>query len=237
MASPVNTHTIAVADFDHIYRASLIGTLCSKLDRKVLFCASNGRELIAEQIAHPADILIVELFLPVITGFEAVKVLKKAHTTGKIIVISAVYQPEMVKPLIELGVDGYCNKMPADIEVALMNISKGKTFFDSDYYTKWSQETEFLLTQGQHKKAKIPELKPVEIKIMQLTCEGKSNKEIGELLSLSKRTIDTYVRDLLLKLELNTKIDLVNYAMHNGLCRLTCNNSEAGHCTCKTLFV
>lgn len=237
MTPSLKTYTIAVADFDHVYRSSLIGTLCSRLDRKVLFCASNGRELIEEQKAHPADLLIVELFLPVITGFEAMKVLKKSHVPGRILAISALYQPEMLKPLMELNIDGYCSKMPADIDTALRNILDGKTFYDSDYYNKWSQDTDRLAVPEPSNKLEIPELKSVEIKIMQLTCEGKSNKEIGELLSLSKRTIDTYVRDLLLKLELNTKIELVNYAMHNGLCRLTCSNSEAGYCTCKTLFV
>ncbi|MFT4203635.1 MAG: response regulator transcription factor [Chitinophagaceae bacterium] len=231
------THTIAVADFDRIYRSSLIGTICSMMDRKVLFCASNGRELVDEQSAHPADILVVELFLPVITGFEAIKLLKKAHVRGKILAVSATYQPEMLKPLIDIGVDAYCGKGPEVINAAIEKILNNQTFFDSDYYIKWASETDKYLVKERNNKFDVPGLKSVEIKIMQLTCEGKSNKEIGELLSLSKRTIDTYVRDLLLKLNLNTKIELVNYAMHNGLCRLTCQNSEAGYCTCKTLFV
>ncbi len=237
MASIINTHTIAVADFDHIYRSSLIGTLCSRMDRKVLFCASNGRELLQEQSAHPADVLIVELYLPVITGFEAVKLLRKNHTKGKILVVSAVYQPEMVKPLMEMGIDGYCSKSPEVIDDTIDKILSNQTFFDNDYYAQWSADSEKYLVQEKTSKQETAELKSVEIKIMQLTCDGKSNKEIGEMLSLSKRTIDTYVRDLLLKLNLNTKIELVNYAMHNGLCRLTCSNSEAGYCTCKTLFV
>lgn len=237
MSLALKNHTIAVADFDHIYRSSLIGTLCARLDRKVLFCASNGRELLAEQQQHPADIVIVELFLPVITGFEAIKLLRKAHSKGKILAVSAIYQAEMVKPLMELGIDGYCGKSVETVDHAVTIILEGKTFFDVNYYNIWSQEIDKIITQEKHAKTNIPDFKSVEVKIMQLTCEGKSNKEIGVLLCLSKRTIDTYVRDLLLKLNLNTKIELVNYAMHNGLCRLTCENSEAGHCTCKTLFM
>lgn len=237
MGTQVRTYTIAVADFDHIYRSSLIGTLCSKLDKKVLFCSSNGRELIEEQQLHPADLIIVELFLPVITGFEAIKILKKAHTSGKILAVSATYQPEMVKPLMEMGIDGYCSKEINVVDDVASKILEGNAFFDSDYFLNWSQETEKYVAQSKNNHSKFPDLRPVDIKIMELTCTGKSNKEIGELLNLSKRTIDTYVRDLLIKLNLNTKIELVNYAMHNGLCRLSCDHSEAGFCTCKTLFV
>ena len=230
-------NTIAVADFDHIYRSSLIGNLCAKLDRKVLFCVSNGRELLDEQQSHPADLLIVELFLPVITGFEAIRLLKKAHISGKIVAISATYQPEMVKALQDSGIDGYCSKEIEVIQSVVEKVLAGEVFFDSDYYSKWSIETEKYIVNTKSSHLQLPDLRPVDVNIMQLTCEGKSNKEIGELLNLSKRTIDTYVRDLLLKLNLNTKIELVNYAMHNGLCRLTCHISEAGYCSCKTLFV
>ncbi|PZP49036.1 MAG: hypothetical protein DI598_08780 [Pseudopedobacter saltans] len=233
----MKVNTIAVADFDHIYRSSLIGTICAKLDRKVLFCSSNGRELLEGQQQHPADILIVELYLPVITGFEAIKLLKKAHISGKILAISSTYQPEMVKPLMENGIDGYCSKDINMVNDVVTKILEGNKFFDSNYYTSWSLDTDKYLVSHKANNMQFPDLRPVDVKIMQLTCDGKSNKEIGELLNLSKRTIDTYVRDLLIKLNLNTKIELVNYAMHNGLCRLTCQNSEAGYCTCKTLFV
>lgn len=226
---------IGVADTDQLYRSSLIGSICARSDRKVIFCAANGKELIEEQQKTPAQVVIVELYLPVISGIEAIKILRKTNVSGKILAVSAIFQPEMPKILMELSVDGYCSKSHEDILNALDLISQNKKFFDQEYYVEWGNESEKLILDK--KEARSVDLKPVEINIIQHTCEGKSNKEIGKLLSLSKRTIDTYTRGLLIKLNLKTKIELVNYAMNHGVCRVSCENSTQGFCACQSLFV
>ncbi|QES89372.1 response regulator transcription factor [Rhizosphaericola mali] len=228
--------TLGVADSDTLYRSTLISEICVRSDRKVLFCAANGLELIEDQQNTPADILIVELYMPVISGVEAIKVLQKRNKYSKILAISAIFQPEMPKLLQDLRVNGYCSKIKEDVVVAMEILQKGGTYFDGTYFQKWEKDGMRLIKE-KHTPSLMEELKSVEINIIQHTCEGKSNKEIGDILSLSKRTIDTYTRDLLLKLNLKTKIELVNYAMKHGVCRTSCQSSDLGYCACKSLFV
>lgn len=229
--------SLGIADSDALYRSTMINAVCMRSDRKVLFCAANGRELLDDQQHTPAQILIVELYLPVISGIEAIKLLKKTSAFTHILAISAIFQPEMPRILQDLYVEGYCSKDQEDVIAALEKIQEGKTFFDNAYYEQWHKEGEKLIHAKNNRNNADYGLKPVEINIIQHTCEGKSNKEIGDILCLSKRTIDTYTRDLLIKLNLKTKIELVNFAMNNGVCRINCQHSDLGYCTCKSLFV
>lgn len=226
---------IAVADSDRLYRSALIGDICAIKSRKVLFCAGDGREAIDETQVNKPDILIINLFLPIITGIEVIRFLRKHKIANRILAISSLYQPEMLESLKSAGADGYCSKKMDKIEAAMDRLEDGHTYFPAEHYAEWEKESEQALLI--RKQIKNVEVKPIEIKLIQLTCEGKSNQEIGDELALSKRTIDTYIRDLLQRLNLKSKIELVSYANSNGICRLSCHNSDAGYCACNSLFL
>lgn len=226
---------IGIAEPDHTFRALLVKEICSFLNRKVSFCASNGKELIDFYKKDPVDLLIVNLYMPVISGFEVVKLIRQHDKRTKILALSSLYQADMVSSLPVLPIQGYCSRNPLIIQKAVSSILEaGTTYFDAHHFQSWEKETTSLLkilSTEQH-----TALKPIEISIIQLTYEGRSNKEMAAILHLSKRTIDTYLRDLLIKLGLKAKLELVTFAANNGICKVSCANSKEGHCSMQSFF-
>ena len=228
------TIRIGIADPDHTYRSLLVKEICSLLDRKVQFCASNGKELIEFYKKDSVDLLITNLYMPVISGYEVVKLIRQTDKKTRILTLSSLYQADIIPTLRQLPADGYCSRNLTVIQDAVNHIIDGNPYFDQLHFYSWERETASLISTATP--PQITKLKPVEISIIQLTYEGRSNKEIAGILNLSKRTIDTYVRELLIKLGLKAKLELVAYAADNGICKITCANNKAGHCLMQSFF-
>jgi DNA-binding NarL/FixJ family response regulator len=102
----------------------------------------------------------------------------------------------------------------------IKEIIKGKITgdnFDYEAYTKqWEEQPLAVMEYMERQKKSQEELSPTEIQLMKFCYEGFSNKEIGEKLNLSTRTIDTYINRLTEKLGLKTKLHLIRFCVENG---------------------
>jgi DNA-binding NarL/FixJ family response regulator len=225
----LNKRTIGFADDDYVFRNLIIDDLCKKLTRKSVFCANDGKELVAMANIFKPDMVLVDLYMPGMSGMEAIKMLKKETNNLEIIAYSYVFQRDVLHELTALGVNGYCKSEYESINKTVSNIENGVHFFDEKYYSAWSNEApEYKNSLRQLSSSK--KLSSTEINIILLSCEGKGNKEIAEHMSLSKRTIDTYVGGLLDKLDLRHKSDLISFAYRNGVCTLTCSTYSSNNC-------
>lgn len=230
----------AVADYDPVFRDVLISYLCASLDRKVVFCVSNGRDLVEKVRSSQADVLIADLFLPVLSGIESIRQIRSFNRDMKILAISSVFQPDYAGLLKECDVNGYCARSIIDILDAYKRILSGKRFFDNTYFSRWEERENKLLNSKPVER--LPEkINPTEIKILLLCCEGMTNKEIADKLNFSTRTIDTYFSRLFIKLNVKSRFELMWFAYNNGICRLSCPNSDKGYCEmdsyfCKSFF-
>jgi len=224
---------IGIAEPEVLFRSVLTNELCKTLDRKIAFCASNGLELIDFQQQYAADIVIFNLYMPAVSGLEAVKLLRQTDKKTKYLALTAVYQADVVSSLQGM-VNGYCARNSAIVNAAVNELLSGRNYFNELHFRKWENDGFHLLKPAAQQ---LPVLKPVEIRIIYLSFEGKSNKEIAALLNLSKRTIDTYIRNLLQKLELKAKTELVSFAAQHGICRVSCPGSRAGFCEFNSLFI
>lgn len=177
---------------------------------------NNGHELISRNYRRQEDVFIVELFMPVLSGLEAIKYIRKSDPETPIITYSGTYQEDMAEILSKIPNIFYCQKKSTIIK----EIIKGKITSDSfDYeaYTKqWEQQPLAVMDYMNRQKKSQEELSPTEIQLMKFCYEGFSNKEIGEKLNLSTRTIDTYINRLTEKLGLKTKLHLIRFCVENG---------------------
>ncbi|MGX5687365.1 response regulator transcription factor [Arcticibacter tournemirensis] len=225
----------AIADSDPVFRQVLVSYLCASLERKVIFCASNGRELFEKTKMLGTDILIVNLFMPVLNGIESVQLIRKLNENVKILAVSSVFQPELLPLLQRYGVSGYCSKSVRDILHAFTRITNGSFFFEEHYFDQWKASE--LILEVNKAEMFIEKLSPAEVKIVVLCCQGMSNREIAGKLHFSIRTVDTYLSKIFTKLDIKSRHELVKLAYDNGICRLICSHSEKGYCELDSPFL
>ncbi|MDN4011259.1 MAG: response regulator transcription factor [Chlorobi bacterium] len=211
-----NTVRFSIADSDFYFKKIMIKTLTENPFYMLLNDCNNGHELISRNYRRQEDVFIVELFMPVLSGLEAIKYIRKSDSETPVITYSGTYQEDMAEILSKIPNTFYCEKKSTIIK----EIIKGKITSDSfDYeaYTKhWEQQPLAVMDYMNRQKKSQEELSPTEIQLMKFCYEGFSNKEIGEKLNLSTRTIDTYINRLTEKLGLKTKLHLIRFCVENG---------------------
>ena len=211
-----NTVRFSIADSDFYFKTIMIKTLAENPFYMLLNDCNNGHELISRNYRRQEDVFIVELFMPVLSGLEAIKYIRKSNSETPIITYSGTYQEDMAEILSKIPNTYYCQKKSNIIK----DIVKGKIASDSfDYqaYSKeWEQQPLAVQEYMDRQKKSQEELSPTEILLMKFCYEGFSNKEIGEKLNLSTRTIDTYINRLTEKLGLKTKLHLIRFCVENG---------------------
>jgi DNA-binding NarL/FixJ family response regulator len=194
----------------------MIKTLMENPFYMLLNDCNNGHELVNRIYRRQEDVFIIELFMPVLSGIEAIKYIRKSNSETPIITYSGTYQEDMAEILSKIPNTFYCQKKSSVIK----DIVKGQiasNTFDYEAYSKESEQQPLAVQEYMDRQKKSQgELSSTEIQLMKFCYEGFSNKEIGEKLNLSTRTIDTYINRLTEKLGLKTKLHLIRFCVENG---------------------
>ncbi|MDR2235535.1 MAG: response regulator transcription factor [Chryseobacterium sp.] len=211
-----NTVRFSIADSDFYFKKIMIKTLMENPFYMLLNDCNNGHELVNRIYRRQEDVFIIELFMPVLSGIEAIKYIRKNNTETPIITYSNTYQEDMAEILAKIPNIYYCQKQ-SNIIKDIIKGSTGSEEFDYEAYSKeWEQQPLAVQDYMERQKKGQEELTPTEIQLMKFCYEGFSNKEIGEQLNLSTRTIDTYINRLTEKLGLKTKLHLIRFCVENG---------------------
>jgi len=152
--------------------------------------------------------------MPEMDGIEATKQIKTHFPEVKIVILTMHDEQSLVKKLLEIGADGYIlkNSSKTELEMAIRQIQSGKKHFSSEV-------TMILLEEESPAEvnAQLKQLTEREIEILKLISEGLSNKEIGDQLFISHRTVDTHRTNLMKKLDVHNVAGLIRFAIKNGL--------------------
>lgn len=174
--------------------------------------ASNGREAIRILGLISIDVLLMDIDMPVMNGIDALKEIRKSHPNVRVIILSMHNEAGMIKSLIELGANGYLLKSCSQTELidAVKKVAAGQSYFSSDVTLALLKPS---ANQGQPNEV----LTERETEILKLIAAGFSNKEIGDQLFISHRTVDTHRTNLMKKLDVNNIAGLISYAIRNGI--------------------
>ena len=160
------------------------------------------------------DMVILDLALPDGNGLEVLKQLKHDHPRLPVLILSMFPEDQYALRAIKAGAAGYLNKesAPEELVEAIRKILQGGEYISSSL-------AEELLHYARHEEDQPPHkyLSDREYQVMVLMASGKEVKDIAEELSLSAKTISTYRRRLLDKMNMKTNAELTNYAIRNGL--------------------
>ncbi|MBK7559532.1 MAG: response regulator transcription factor [Chitinophagaceae bacterium] len=215
------TNTIVIVD-DHLLIAKAITSIIEqfKIFFIVLYESENGRELIEKfkQKKNIPDLVLLDISMPVMDGFETATWLKLNHPEVKVIVLTMQGDDESLIKMIKAGTLGYLNKNvhPAELEKALDAIVK-KGFYYPDWAT--SRVLQSLANPVEAKEAAI-KMSEREIEFLKYTCTELTYKEIGEKMFCSARTVESYRDSLFEKLGVKTRVALALYTVKIGLYKL-----------------
>jgi len=182
--------------------------------------AASANELFELLKKRIPDILILDMKLPGLQGNHIAKILTEKYSQIKIIFLSSNTDKESLKLAIEAGGLGYLTKdvMEEEFLLALKKIKEGENYYSTGIQQAvYDSFTENLKSESQHNSSPLSER---EIDVIKLFVDGFSYKEIADRLSISARTVETHKKNILDKLELKTTVDLVKYAIRNGIISL-----------------
>lgn len=211
-----NTVRFSIADSDFYFKKIMIKTLTENPFYMLLNDCNNGHELVNRIYRRQEDVFIIELFMPVLSGIEAIKYIRKNNTETPIITYSGTYQEDMAEILSKIPNIYYCQKNSTIIKDIIKGSIASDEFDYQAYSKEWEQQPLAVQEYMDRQKKGQEELSPAEIQLMRFCYEGFSNKEIAEKLNLSTRTIDTYINRLTEKLGLKTKLHLIRFCVENG---------------------
>ncbi|MEL6811900.1 MAG: response regulator transcription factor [Bacteroidota bacterium] len=217
MSNP-KKYTIGIVDDHLLFGSSLEKLINSFSEFSVLFKARNGVELqkeLEQQKSLP-DIVLLDINMPVMNGFETVKWLSENHPAIKVLALSVEDNEKTILKMIREGAKGYFLKdiHPDELKQALLVVmDKGY------YYSEKVTSTMVNALNPSSKEANI-QLKENELTFLQLACSEMTYKEIADVMNLSPKTIDGYRQELFNKLRIKNRVGLVIYALKNNFIEL-----------------
>lgn len=178
--------------------------------------ASNGMELVSQARALAPDVIVADISMPLLNGIDALRRLREEGITAKVVFLTMHPDVTYLSRAFEAGASGYVLKhAAADELVSAIRVAMGGGRYVSPELRHPSVE-EFLDETSRHGKSTI-ELTPRQREVLQLLAEGKSAKEIGAILDISPRTVETHKYKMMDDLGCKTTAHLVHHAIRLGL--------------------
>ncbi len=204
---------IIIADDHRVVRDGLRWMLSDHPDIDVVGEAADGKELLELAAATPADVVLLDVRMPEMTGLEALEPLREVAPELKVIVLSMHDEPAYVRRAVELGASGYLLKSAGRDEIvrALQHVAEGKA------YVQGEVTGPLLETVAAGDQASPLDLSPRERQVLALIAEGKENKQIARALDLSEATVKTYLKSVFERLDVRTRAEAVAVALREGL--------------------
>jgi RNA polymerase sigma factor (sigma-70 family) len=209
---------IFLADDHTVIRAGIRLVLERQPDLHVVGEASDGRETVnAIERLHP-DVVVMDISMPSLNGIEATRQILANGVAVSIVVLSMHADEEYVLRALKAGARGYLLKesAEADLIAAVRAVVSGKSFF-SPAVSRLLVEDYVRQLQDRDIEDSYELLTTREREILQLVAEGKSNKDIANLLNLSVYTVETHRSNIMEKLNLHGVPELILYAVRKGV--------------------
>ena len=181
--------------------------------------ANNGIQAIKLAEVLQPDVILMDIEMPEMSGIQSCQEIKQKLPSVKIVIISMHHEKQLIKKLIELGADGYLLKNSQQTEVmeAIEKVLRNQSYFSQDVTLSLLDKSSGKNPVSNSTSHVLAELTEREIEILKLVAQGLTNKEIGDQLNISHRTVDTHRTNLMKKLEATNVAGLIRFAFRNGL--------------------
>ncbi|HVX48856.1 MAG TPA: response regulator transcription factor [Chitinophagaceae bacterium] len=210
--------TVVIADDHEIFRDGLQMMLSKIPDVKVVDEACNGLQLVNSVKEHKPDIVITDIVMPVMDGIAAAKSIHASYPETGIIALSMFDEEHYIVDMLESGAMGYLLKNADKSEIA----DAIKTVYvQNPYYCKLTSArlTRIISSSkfNPYARMNIPSFTDKEKEVIKLICAEHTNKEIGELLFMSTRTVEGYRARIQEKMKVKSTAGIVIFALKTGM--------------------
>jgi two-component system, NarL family, response regulator len=214
MKSPSTSATkminVLIADDHPVVREGLAAILKSQKDIKVVGEATNGEETLELCDEHSPDVLLLDLRMPKKDGLQVITELTARRVSKPRVIIMTTYESEEdIRRALKAGAKGYLVKgtAPQQIRDSVRRVASGESLLPADIASKLAESMAH------------PELSERERQVLQYIANGRSNKEIGQVLYISENTVKAHVKSILTKLDAMGRTEAIAIATKRGLIR------------------
>ena len=209
---------VLLGDDHTVLRQGLRKILEDRREWRVVAEAGNGRDAVREAIELSPDVAVLDIGMPLLNGIEATRQIVRRAPGVRILILSMHSDQAYVTQAVQAGARGYLLKESAGSELiaAITAVAAGKTFFSPAVaQVVFDDYVRSLAERGITDR--YDALSEREREVLQLVAEGKSSKEIADVLSISPATVETHRTHLLQKLGLRNTAEVVRYAARRGI--------------------
>lgn len=211
-ASPIK---VILVDDHAVLRTGLRSLLEEQDDMVVVGEADRADDVLELIEADTPQIVVMDLGMPGMSAFDAIQQITRTQPAVKVIVLSMHKGREIVTRALEVGADGYVPKstVHTDLLRAIRAVSRGETYL----HPSATSALVDVVRGKQEDHVLLETLSERELEVLNYTVRGYTSREVGEILAISPKTVDTYRHRLMEKLNLNHRSELVELAFNTGL--------------------
>jgi DNA-binding NarL/FixJ family response regulator len=209
--------SVLVADDHELIRQGIRAVLHTEPNITVVGEAATGKQAVEQTVKFRPDVVIMDLAMPELDGLEATRRIRAARPGTRVIALTMHESEVMVRNVLNAGASGYVLKseLSNKLKTAVRMVSKGDRYLSQ-------QVSEGLLNGYLRQAAPEKDISAVcltdrERDVARLLSFGKSSKEIGEVLSITVRTVETHRANIMRKLNVHSVTELLHYVHTNGL--------------------
>ena len=202
---------ICLIDDHAVLRQSLRLLIDAQPDMIVVCESERGRGLETVIRDSGADVIVLDISMPDVPGPIAAQEILAAVPTVKIVALTRHSESAYVRQMLQAGATGYVLKQTAAevLFAAIRAVAAGRTFLDPAIAEK-------VDTPPVHRRDSAPLLTPREQEVLTMVAFGHTNKEIANALGITVKTVETHKANLMQKLEITSRADLVRFALEQG---------------------
>ena len=209
---------VMVVDDHTIVRDGISALLALVRDIEVVGEASCGSEALKMVKSVEPDVILMDIAMPDMSGLEATRQICKEFPKTKVIALTQHDDREFVFPIIEAGASGFISKVAASSELAsgIRSVSRGDSYLSPSVARLMVEN--YQQTAGERvSHDPYSQLTERERDVLKLLAEGHSTQEIADILVITPKTVEGHKTNLMAKLGIHNRIDLVKYALRKGI--------------------
>ncbi len=205
---------VLIADDHVVLRSGLSMLLNAQPDMQVIGEASDGYEAVRKTIELAPDVLLLDITMPGLGGVDTIRLIKAKKLQVAILILTMHEDSSYLREALREGAQGYIIKKAAEAELAsaIRTVYDGEMFVYPSLTKALVQEVIYRGEAHGHE-----QLSQREREVLQLVAQGYTNKQVADKLFLSVKTVESYKARVMGKLSLHSRVELVRYALQQGL--------------------
>jgi DNA-binding NarL/FixJ family response regulator len=209
-------YKIMIVDDHEVFRMGMKLLLNMIENVNVVGEAPNGHEFLELIKMQMADIVFMDINMPILDGIDATEKALKDFPDLKIIALTTFGDTEYFNKMIYAGVEGFMLKNSGfnDFKNAIEKVMKGGNYFSEELLVNFTKD---VVSKKIKEKSELPEFSRRELEVLDLICKGYSNLKIGEELFISDRTVERHKTNLISKTNTLNTVNLILYSIKHNL--------------------